>query len=408
MAHKSGILNLGMRQSRLLVPTAGAGLHAAAHWQLTPLELEEQVQFEVREIAFRLMDGLDADHRESEEANGGWVRVSETTDSVVDGLVSRPTWTNLNDRRLAGEAIGTDLLRVANNRSSFRPGTTGQEMGKNYRRYISESRIEWARVGVTDADVFALAGVLKGNRVVLEIDLRGNPAITRASLAALRDVLPESLVSSCWIGPGMFGLECDEYGYVTGAADVQLLDNINDRCVENSNRRLLWEFEERLQRVRDNDPETDDLDLSALCIDELLEPGHIVAAGAALSGNSYVTRVSINCSVDSGVHFITQEYDDAFRRLSDGIRASAVREIFLGAVGINSMLRAEMYDTCFTNSVEAVCDASCGTLVIGDVGNDSELLQSLPSVLGRNRHLLRLNACEFSGLRHLAQLTLRI
>ena len=209
MAHSSGIQNLGMRQSRLLVPTAasGAGLHAAAHWQLTPLEPEEQAQFEVREIAFRLMDGLHADHRESEEANGGWVRVSETTSSVADGVVSRPTWTNSNDRRLACEAIGTDLLRVANNRSSFRPGTTEEEVGKNYGRFYSESRIEWARVGVTDADVFALAGVLKGNRVVLEIDLRGNPAITRASLAALRDVLPECVVSSCEIGAGMFGLE---------------------------------------------------------------------------------------------------------------------------------------------------------------------------------------------------------
>ena len=168
-----------MRQSTLWPPSGAAGQRAAAasgRWSLTPLpDAAAQVRFEVRNLAFRLVDGLAADRLERERASEGWVRTNDEGEFIDDELVHTETWTgvrSLDWQHLVccKPDVKTDLLGVADGRTAD---------------------LSWERDGVTDAEVHALAAVLRDNRSVQSICLSGNPAITRASLQSVLEVLPE-------------------------------------------------------------------------------------------------------------------------------------------------------------------------------------------------------------------------
>jgi hypothetical protein len=196
----------------------------------------------------------------------------------------------------------------------------------------------------------------------------------------------------------MFGLTCDWRGEPTGA-DAALIDAIDVACQANATRVRLAAFEENAERVRSNDPGIDRINLADLSDCEQLRAEHVVMAGAALSGNAYVT--SISCCQDHDEEWPVHgaNFEAAFRSLLDGIRVSLVTDIDLAGVAISDTLKAEVYSACLVNSLKASSDASCNVLVCGNVGNDSSLLKTLPAQLHGNTSLFCLNAFEFSGLR---------
>ena len=68
--------------------------------------------------------------------------------------------------------------------------------------------VNWYGSGVEDGDVEALAGAVKGNRVVQRVGLHGNGGVTDASMGVLRAGLVESGV--VWVSLRGTGVSAGE------------------------------------------------------------------------------------------------------------------------------------------------------------------------------------------------------